>query len=68
MIILIPNTRLKTGMEIMREKVPGRFEPEFTLRRFFHTSPRFPELAWETSAGGKVVYARCGSSFVKVDG
>lgn len=69
MIIEIPNAQLRTGMQIMREEKPGKFVTEYTLTRFFRTSPvpRFAHLAWRTSAGSTVVYARCGKTFVQVE-
>lgn len=56
---------LRTGMTVYRQTGRNTFEPEFVLKSFFRTSPKFPYLAWETSLDTKVLYHPCGSVFAE---
>lgn len=61
---LIPNTELRVGMQTM---IPDKnhFETNVKLKKFFVTSPRFPDIAFDTDRG-KVIYSPCGKTFVKL--
>jgi len=59
----IPNTKLRTGMIVMRKRRDGRLIHDVHLREVFRTSPQFPYLAFRDGSR-IVVFAPCGRSWI----